>query len=128
MGKIRRQQLEIRGKTLGLVGYGSIGSQLSVLAEALGMNVIFYDVVTKLRWASAVQVNTLDDLLKRADIVSPHVPEPPSTQNMIGSPVRPDERHRTSSTPRAAPSSISMPGRCHAQQQADQRCDRRIPG
>ncbi len=82
--KSAANSFEIRGKTLGLVGYGSIGSQLSVLAESLGMNVIFYDVVTKLPLGNAVQVNTLDDLLKRADIVSLHVPELPSTQNMMG--------------------------------------------
>ena len=74
---------EVRGKVLGLVGYGSIGSQLSVLAESLGMKVIFFDVVTKLPLGNAEQVATLDELLARADVVSLHVPETPATQNMI---------------------------------------------
>ena len=75
---------EARGKTLGIVGYGSIGSQLSVLAEALGMQVIFCDVVTKLPLGNARQVPSLKALLAEADIVSLHVPELPSTQWMIG--------------------------------------------
>ena len=75
---------EIRGKTLGIVGYGSIGTQLSVLAEALGMQVIFYDVVTKLALGNARQTPHLNDLLALADVVSLHVPELPSTQWMIG--------------------------------------------
>jgi D-3-phosphoglycerate dehydrogenase len=74
---------EIRGKTLGLIGYGSIGSQVSVLAESLGMNVIFYDVVTKLSMGNAMQVRDLNELLGRSDIVSLHVPETGATQNMI---------------------------------------------
>ena len=75
---------EARGKTLGIVGYGSIGSQLSVLAESLGMQVIYYDVVTKLPLGNARQVDTLDDLLAQADVVTLHVPEIVSTTNMIG--------------------------------------------
>jgi D-3-phosphoglycerate dehydrogenase / 2-oxoglutarate reductase len=75
---------EIRGKTLGLVGYGSIGSQTSVLAEGLGMKVQFFDVVTKLPLGNATQIRELDDLLKTSDIVSLHVPETASTQNMMG--------------------------------------------
>ncbi|BBG28982.1 phosphoglycerate dehydrogenase [Zymobacter palmae] len=75
---------EVRGKTLGLVGYGSIGSQLSVLAEALGMNVIYYDIITKLDLGNAHQVESLDELLSKSDIVSLHVPETPQTQWMIG--------------------------------------------
>jgi len=75
---------EVRGKVLGLVGYGSIGSQLSVLAESLGMKVIFFDVVTKLPLGNAEQVATMDELLSRSDVVSLHVPETPATQNMIG--------------------------------------------
>lgn len=75
---------EIRGKTLGLVGYGSIGSQVSVLAEALGMRVIFCDVINKLPLGNAAQVPTLDALLAKADIVSLHVPEVASTKNMMG--------------------------------------------
>ncbi len=75
---------EIRGKTLGIVGYGSIGTQLSVLAEALGMHVVFYDVVNKLPLGNARQVHDLNELLAQSDIVSLHVPELPSTQWMIG--------------------------------------------
>ena len=75
---------EARGKTLGIVGYGAIGSQLSVLAESLGMQVIFHDVVNKLPLGNARQAAGLADLLGRADIVSLHVPELPSTQWMMG--------------------------------------------
>lgn len=75
---------EIRGKTLGLIGYGSIGSQTSVLAESLGMNVLFFDVVTKLPLGNASQCRSLQDLLSRSDIVSLHVPETTDTQDMMG--------------------------------------------
>ncbi|GGH66484.1 D-3-phosphoglycerate dehydrogenase [Comamonas phosphati] len=75
---------EIRGKTLGIVGYGSIGTQLSVLAEALGMQVVFHDVVTKLPLGNARQTASLNDLLAQADIVTLHVPELPSTHGMMG--------------------------------------------
>ena len=75
---------EIRGKTLGIIGYGSIGTQLSVLAEGLGMHVAFYDVVSKLPLGNARQVHSLHDLLGQSDIVTLHVPELPSTQWMIG--------------------------------------------
>ncbi len=75
---------EIRGKTLGIVGYGSIGTQLSVLAEGLGMKVAFFDVVSKLPLGNARQVHRLHDLLGQSDIVSLHVPELPSTEGMIG--------------------------------------------
>jgi D-3-phosphoglycerate dehydrogenase len=75
---------EIRGKTLGIVGYGSIGTQLSVLAEALGMHVVFFDVVTKLPLGNARQVAKLHDLLAQADVVSLHVPETAATQWMVG--------------------------------------------
>ncbi len=75
---------EIRGKTLGVVGYGSIGTQLSVLAEALGMHVAFYDVVTKLPLGNARQIGSLDELLATSDIVTLHVPETQATQWMIG--------------------------------------------
>lgn len=75
---------EIRGKTLGLVGYGSIGSQISVLAESLGMTILFYDVVTKLSLGNAIQCKSLNELLAKSDIVSLHVPETPDTKNMIG--------------------------------------------
>lgn len=75
---------EIRGKKLGIVGYGSIGTQLSVLAEGLGMQVFFYDVVTKLPLGNAVQVPSLHDLLGMADIVTLHVPETAATKWMMG--------------------------------------------
>ena len=77
---------EIRGKTLGIVGYGSIGTQLSVLAEALGMQVVFFDVVTKLSLGNARQISRLHDLLGQSDVVSLHVPETPATEWMIGAP------------------------------------------
>jgi len=76
---------EIRNKTLGIVGYGSIGTQLSILAEDLGMKVIFHDVVSKLPLGNAKQVADLDTLLNQADVVSLHVPETASTQWMIQS-------------------------------------------
>lgn len=75
---------EARGKTLGVVGYGNIGSQLGVLAEGLGMNVIFHDVVTKLNLGNARQSTSLSQLLGQADVVSLHVPATPETANMMG--------------------------------------------
>lgn len=81
--KTAKDSNEARGKTLGIVGYGSIGSQLSVLAESLGMNVIYYDAVTKLPLGNANQVGSLKTLLNQADIVTLHVPELPSTKDMI---------------------------------------------
>ena len=75
---------ETRGKTLGIVGYGAIGSQLSVLAESLGMHVIFHDVIAKLPLGNARQVANLHELLGASDVVSLHVPELPSTKWMIG--------------------------------------------
>lgn len=75
---------EIRGKKLGIVGYGNIGSQLSIMAEALGMEVCFYDVATKLTMGNATQVNDLDTLLGMSDVVSLHVPETPATQWLFG--------------------------------------------
>ncbi|KAH0838258.1 hypothetical protein J3R83DRAFT_6514 [Lanmaoa asiatica] len=74
---------EVRGKTLGIVGYGHIGSQLSVLAEAFGMRVIFYDVINIMPLGSARQVETLPALLAEADFVTLHVPELPETINMV---------------------------------------------
>ena len=82
--KSAANSFEIRGKKLGIIGYGSIGTQLSVLAEALGMQVFFYDVVTKLPLGNATQIGSLYELLGMCDIVSLHVPELPSTQWMIG--------------------------------------------
>lgn len=74
---------ELRGKTLGVIGYGNIGSQVSVLAEALGMKVIFYDTVTKLPLGNAVAKKTMKEVLAQADIVTLHVPELNSTKNLI---------------------------------------------
>jgi len=75
---------EVRGKTLGIVGYGAIGTQLSVLAEGMGMKVIFFDVVSKLPLGNASQVHRLDELLGQADVVSLHVPETAATRWMMG--------------------------------------------
>lgn len=74
---------EVRGKTLGIVGYGHIGSQLSILAEAMGLRVIYYDVVKKLPLGNAKSTESLNALLAEADFVSLHVPETSSTKNMI---------------------------------------------
>ena len=74
---------ELRGKTLGIIGYGNIGSQLSVLAEGLGMKVIFYDIETKLPLGNAEAKKTLKELVSSADIISLHVPETATTKNMI---------------------------------------------
>ncbi|MCE3027800.1 MULTISPECIES: phosphoglycerate dehydrogenase [unclassified Salinicola] len=82
--KSAKNSHEARGKTLGIVGYGSIGAQLSVLAESLGLDVIYYDVVTKLALGNARQVGSLEELLARADVVSLHVPDLPATRWMIG--------------------------------------------
>lgn len=75
---------EIRGKQLGIIGYGSIGMQLGVIAESLGMQVVFYDVASKLPLGNTMQVASLSELLAKSDIVSLHVPETGSTKNMIG--------------------------------------------
>ncbi|KAF2756041.1 hypothetical protein EJ05DRAFT_478083 [Pseudovirgaria hyperparasitica] len=75
---------EIRGKTLGIVGYGHIGSQLSVLSEAFGMSVIYYDVQNLMALGTARQVGSLEELLRQADFVTLHVPELPETKNLIG--------------------------------------------
>jgi D-3-phosphoglycerate dehydrogenase len=84
--KTASNSYEIRGKTLGIVGYGAIGSQLSVLAEALGMKVVYFDVATRLPLGNARPVASLAELLGSADVVSLHVPETPDTQWMIGAP------------------------------------------
>jgi D-3-phosphoglycerate dehydrogenase / 2-oxoglutarate reductase len=75
---------EVRGKTLGIIGYGNIGSQLSYLAEALGMRVIFYDHTDKLRHGNTEPTDSLRDLLAQSDVVTLHVPETPATHGMIG--------------------------------------------
>lgn len=74
---------ELRGKTLGLIGYGNIGSQVSVLAESLGMKVIYYDTETKLPLGNATDGKTLKEVLAKSDIVSLHVPETSQTKNLI---------------------------------------------
>lgn len=75
---------EIRGKKLGIIGYGNIGMQLGVIAEGLGMQVQFYDVINKLPLGNTRQVPSLNQLLSSSDVVSLHVPENSSTQNMVG--------------------------------------------
>ncbi|TAA08711.1 phosphoglycerate dehydrogenase [Pseudoxanthomonas winnipegensis] len=75
---------EVRGKTLGIVGYGHIGTQVGVLAEAMGMKVIFHDIETKLSLGNAAPALSLEDLLERADVVTLHVPETPATKDMFG--------------------------------------------
>ncbi|MGH7451827.1 MAG: phosphoglycerate dehydrogenase, partial [bacterium] len=77
---------EVRGKTLGIVGYGHIGSQVSILAEALGMDVIYYDVADKLPMGTARSMHSLEALLARGDIISLHVPEDKNTIDMIAAP------------------------------------------
>lgn len=74
---------ELRGKTLGIIGYGNIGSQVSVLAEALGMKVIFYDVETKLPLGNASDARTLKELLAKADVITLHVPETTQSKHLI---------------------------------------------
>ncbi|MGA8903259.1 phosphoglycerate dehydrogenase [Bradyrhizobium sp.] len=75
---------EVRGRTLGIIGYGNIGSQLSTLAEAMGMRVIYFDRTDKLRHGNTEPVDQLETLLAESDVVSLHVPETPETHNMIG--------------------------------------------
>lgn len=82
--KAAKGSFEVRGKVLGIVGYGHIGTQLGILAEQLGMQVRYYDIETKLSLGNALQVGSLNELLKQADVVTLHVPETPQTQWMIG--------------------------------------------
>ena len=84
--KVSAKCWEVRGKTLGIIGYGHIGAQLSVLAEAMGLHVIYYDIVTIMSLGTAKQVSTLDELLNNADFVSLHVPETPETKNLLSAP------------------------------------------
>lgn len=74
---------EVRGKTLGIIGYGHIGSQLSILAEAMGMKVVFYDIIKKLPLGNALAMRTMEELLGVSDFVSLHVPETLQTKNMM---------------------------------------------
>jgi len=81
--KTARNAHEVRGKCLGIVGYGRIGSQLGILAEGLGMRVVYYDIEHKLPLGNAAAVNSLEELFAEADVVSLHVPETPTTRNII---------------------------------------------
>ncbi|PSU32640.1 phosphoglycerate dehydrogenase [Photobacterium lutimaris] len=78
------QSFEARGKRLGIIGYGHIGTQLGILAENLGMKVYFYDIENKLSLGNATQVPSLTELLNKCDVISLHVPETPETQDMMG--------------------------------------------
>ncbi|HJD70511.1 MAG TPA: phosphoglycerate dehydrogenase, partial [Enterobacter roggenkampii] len=82
--KLAAGSYEARGKKLGIIGYGHIGTQLGILAESLGMHVYFYDIESKLPLGNATQVQHLSDLLNMSDVVSLHVPENASTKNMMG--------------------------------------------
>ncbi|MFC1520759.1 phosphoglycerate dehydrogenase, partial [Pseudomonadota bacterium] len=75
---------EVRGKTLGVIGYGHIGTQLGILAETLGMRVVFFDIEDKLPLGNASQIHSMETLLNEADVISLHVPETAQTKNMIG--------------------------------------------
>ena len=81
--KAAHKSFEVRGKNLGIVGYGHIGSQVSILAEAMGMNVFYFDIEKKLSLGKAAVCNTLDELLRISDVVTLHVPETDLTRNMI---------------------------------------------
>ncbi len=81
--KDAKGSFELRGKTLGIIGYGNIGSQVSVLAEAIGMKVIFYDTTTKLPLGNATAEKSLKELVSKSDIVTLHIPETSQTKNLI---------------------------------------------
>lgn len=81
--KEAKGSFELRGKTLGIIGYGNIGSQVSTMAESLGMHVLYYDIATKLPLGNARPIRDLDELLQRSDIVTLHVPSDETTRNMI---------------------------------------------
>ncbi|MEI7011615.1 phosphoglycerate dehydrogenase [Leptospira licerasiae] len=82
--KISKNCFEVRGKTLGIVGYGHIGSQVSVLAEAMGLKVVYYDTQTVLPLGNATPLNSYEELLSVSDFVTFHVPELPETMNLYG--------------------------------------------
>lgn len=82
--KTAKGSFEARGKVIGIVGYGHIGTQVSVLAEAMGMHVVYYDIESKLPLGNAHPLDTLDHVLKASDIVTLHVPDTPQTRDMIG--------------------------------------------
>lgn len=81
--KEAKGSFELRGKTLGIIGYGNIGSQVSIMAEAMGMKVLFYDVVTKLPLGNAVSKKSLKELVSKSDIITLHIPETSQTKNLI---------------------------------------------
>lgn len=83
--KSAKGSYEIRGKTLGIIGYGHIGSQLSILAEAMGMQVIYYDLEPKLPMGNAKQLSSLKEVMEQSDVISLHVPASPDTVNLINS-------------------------------------------
>lgn len=82
--KTAAKSYELRGKTIGIIGYGHIGTQVSVMAESMGLKVIYYDIEPKLPLGNANAVDTLEELFKQSDIVTLHVPATPHTKNMIG--------------------------------------------
>lgn len=82
--KSAKNSFEVRGKSLGIVGYGHIGTQVSILAEAMGMRVYYYDVVRKLALGNAQACDTLEELLGKSDVVTLHVPDTPQTRDMMG--------------------------------------------
>lgn len=84
--KVSNQCFEVRGKTLGIIGYGNIGGQVSTLAESLGMRVIYFDIVSKLPLGNAKSCNTLKELLQESDFITLHVPATPQTHEMISAP------------------------------------------
>ena len=81
--KSAANSFEVRGKTLGIIGYGHIGTQIGLMAEHMGMRLVFYDIETQLPLGNARQLSSLDELLAGSDVVSLHVPETPSTKNMM---------------------------------------------
>ncbi len=128
--KVATSSFEVRGKTLGIVGYGHIGRQIGVIAEAMGMRVVFFDIAARLPMGNNRAVKTLDELLAQSDFVTLHVPETPQTRGMMGAhelgddeegrlPAQRQPRHRRrhprpgrgaqERPPRAAPRSTSSP-------------------
>jgi len=82
--KTAKGSYELRGKTIGIVGYGHIGTQVSVMAESMGLKVLYYDIEPKMPLGNATAVETLDELFQQSDIVTLHVPATSHTKNMIG--------------------------------------------
>lgn len=82
--KTANHAFEARGKRLGIIGYGHIGIQLSIIAESIGMQVSYFDIENKLSLGNATQVYSMEELLSNSDVITLHVPETPQTQNMIG--------------------------------------------